>query len=429
MPKVALLDPHVADLIAAGEVVERPASVVKELMENSIDAGATKITVEIKNGGLTYMRVSDDGCGMSPDDAVLSFMRHATSKLRDARGLEAIGTLGFRGEALAAISSVARVEMLTREKGAGEGARVRMSGGVLEESAPAGCPEGTSITVEDLFYNTPARLKFMKSDRSEASGVSAAVLRCALSHPELSVRYIKDGSEEYHSPGDGKAESALYSLLGRDFSRGMVKARSEGERSSVRGYVSTPNQVHGNRNWQFFFVNGRYIKSRTLQAALEQAYRGSIPQGRFPGCVLYIEMSPALVDVNVHPAKTEVKFLHEKQVFDLIYYAARGALEGSMEPAEIKLSGGTLSAVAAPKSGAFRTMSAEEFRKSASGASARPVPAEKSPFGGGKAAGHSFGGGIQSEMPGFFRAERKASPFPLPRAFACSRSTVSGTFS
>jgi len=327
LPRIFELDPHVADLIAAGEVVERPASVVKELMENSIDAGAGIITVEITAGGLTYIRVTDNGCGIAPEDVTTAFLRHATSKLRAAEGLEAIETLGFRGEALAAIAAVSRISLLTRETGAKEGVSLSLVAGAVADISPAGCPEGTTIIVRDLFFNTPARLKFVKSDRAESSGVASAVLRCALSHPEVSVRFIRDGKTEYHTPGDSRVDSCIYSLFGREFAAGLISAESSDEAVSVVGFVSAPAAARGNRSYQFFFVNGRPIRSVTLQAALERAYANKLPGGRFPACVLYITTKPGNVDVNVHPAKTEVKFVSDKQVFDGVYYATLGALE------------------------------------------------------------------------------------------------------
>ena len=330
MARIFQLDSHVADLIAAGEVVERPASVVKELAENSIDAGARILTVEIRQGGMTYIRVTDDGCGISPEDAKTAFLRHATSKLRDARGLEAISTLGFRGEALAAIASVSRIEMLTRERGAGEGVSLALEAGDVMDMSPAGCPEGTTIIVRGLFYNTPARMKFMKSDRAEGSSVASAVLRCALSRPDVSVRFIKDGKTEFQTPGDSRRDSCIYSLFGREFAEGLITAETSDEDVSVEGFVCTPNAARGNRSYQFFFVNDRSIRSKTLQAALEQAYANRIFTGRYPSCVLYITIKPGSVDVNVHPAKTEVKFVSDKQVFDGVYYAAKGALEQRM---------------------------------------------------------------------------------------------------
>ena len=326
MPKIIELDPHVADLIAAGEVVERPASVVKELMENTIDAGAGIVTVEISAGGMTYIRVTDNGCGIAPEDAKTAFLRHATSKLRGAEGLEAIGTLGFRGEALAAIAAVSRIELLTREHGAREGVSLSLEAGEVRDISPAGCPEGTTIIVRDLFFNTPARLKFMKSDRAESSGIASTALRCALSRPEVSIRLIRDGKTEYHTPGDSRADSCIYSLFGREFSAGLLAADSSDESVAVNGFISSPSAARGNRSYQFFFVNGRPIRSLTLQAALERAYANALPSGRFPSCILYITTGFGNVDVNVHPTKTEVKFVSDKQVFDGVYYAAQSAL-------------------------------------------------------------------------------------------------------
>ncbi|MDR2664666.1 MAG: DNA mismatch repair endonuclease MutL [Oscillospiraceae bacterium] len=326
--KIIELDPHVADLIAAGEVVERPSSVIKELVENAIDAGASAVTAEIKNGGMSYMRVTDDGCGMARGDVRTAFLRHATSKLRDERGLEAIGTLGFRGEALAAIASVSRVEVLTRERGADEGTALTLEGGAPSGAEPAGCPEGTTVIVRDLFFNTPARLKFMKTDRAEGSAVTAAIISCALSRPSVSVKYIKDGREECHTPGDGRAESCVYTVFGREFAAGLTRCRSSYDGVEVTGFVSMPGAARGNRGHQYFFVNGRCVKSKTLQAALEQAYSNSLFSGRFPACVLYITLAANLVDVNVHPAKTEVRFLYEKSVFSAVRLAALAALDG-----------------------------------------------------------------------------------------------------
>ena len=332
MPKINILSPFVADLIAAGEVVERPASAVKELMENSVDAGARNITVEIRGGGAEYIRVTDDGCGMSPEDAGIAFLRHATSKLRDERGLEAIGTLGFRGEALAAIGSVSHVELLTRERGAGSGTRLLLDGGDITDMHEAGCPEGTSITIRGLFYNTPARLKFLKSNRAEGTACVQAALRCALGRPEVSIRCIRDGAEEFFTPGDGRAESAVYSLLGRELASAMLPARSEEGPVEVLGFAGSPAAGRGSRSAQFFFCNGRYIKSQLLQAAVEQAYRGTLLTGRYPACVIYLKLSAAAVDVNVHPAKTEVKFSDERRVFDAVHYAVLGALEQPRQP-------------------------------------------------------------------------------------------------
>ena len=327
MPKIFELEQHVADLIAAGEVVGRPASVVKELTENSVDAGAGIITVEISSGGMTYIRVSDNGCGIAREDVKTAFLRHATSKLKDARGLEAIGSLGFRGEALAAIAAVSKIELLTREYGAEEGVRLVLEAGTPVSMSPVGCPEGTTIIVRDLFYNTPARLKFMKTDRAEASAIASVVLRCALSRPEISFRFIKDGKTEYHTPGDSRIDSCVYSLLGRDIEAGLINIQSSGDDISVEGFISKPESARGNRSYQFFFINGRVIRSLLLQTAVEQAYKNSLSAGKFPACVLYITAKPNEIDVNVHPAKAEVKFVSEKQFFDSVYYAALGALD------------------------------------------------------------------------------------------------------
>ena len=385
MKKIFELDPHVADLIAAGEVVERPASVVKELLENSIDAGAGVITVELQAGGLTFIRVTDNGCGIAPEDVKIAFLRHATSKLRGAEGLEAIGTLGFRGEALAAIASVSRIELLTREPGSQEGVSLSIEAGIVSGVSPAGCPEGTTIIVRDLFFNTPARLKFMKSDRAESSAVASTVLRCALSRPDVSIRFIRDGKMEYHTPGDSRVDSCVYSLFGREFSAGLIPAVSSDETVSVTGFVSSPSAARGNRSYQFFFVNGRPIQSRTLQAALEQACVNTLPAGRYPSCVLYITTSLGLVDVNVHPAKTEVRFVSDKQVFDGVYYAALGAVNnpelrvqnsesGAPEPG-IRNPG--LRAADSKQGGGFISMPADEFRKAYGSGSLKEEIGEK----------------------------------------------------
>jgi len=340
MNVIRKLSPHVADLIAAGEVVERPSSVVKELVENSFDAGAKKVTVEIQRGGMSLIRVTDDGCGMSPEDAGTCFLRHATSKLRDEYGLEAIGTLGFRGEALAAIAAVSRVQLLTREQGAEEGVSLHLEGGAESSRDPAGCPEGTTIVVRDLFYNTPARLKFMKKDTAETTSVTAAMIRCALSHPDVSIRYLRDGKEEFQTAGDGRLDGCIYTVLGRDFAKTMLPASGSGENLRVEGFLSPPANARGNRSGQYFFLNGRSIRSLLLQAALEQAYRNSLFTGRFPACVLFLTMKPNLVDVNVHPAKTEVRFLQEKTVFDAVYRTVLAALQGEQARPELRLDEG-----------------------------------------------------------------------------------------
>lgn len=332
MPEIQILSPHLADLIAAGEVVERPASVVKELVENAFDAGARTVTVELRGGGATYLRVTDDGCGMAPEDAGIAFLRHATSKLHDEQGLEAIGTMGFRGEALAAISAVSHITLTTRRRGAASGTHMTLDAGDIQDMYETGCPEGTTMIVRDLFFNTPARRKFLKSDRAEGAACAAAALRCALGRPDVSVRCIRDGEELFFSPGDNKLDSCVYSLLGRDLAMSLLPCEGEADGVRVHGFLSSPAAGRGSRAQQYFFCNGRWIKSAALQAALEQAYRNTLLVGRFPACVLYIELSCAAVDVNVHPAKTEVKFTHERAVFDAVYYGARAALEAEKEP-------------------------------------------------------------------------------------------------
>ena len=332
MPDIQILSPHLADLIAAGEVVERPASVVKELVENAFDAGAHTVTVELRGGGATYLRVTDDGCGMTPEDAGIAFLRHATSKLHDAQGLEAIGTMGFRGEALAAISAVSHITLTTRRRGAPGGTHMTLDAGEIQDMYETGCPEGTTMIVRDLFYNTPARRKFLKTDRAEGAACAAAALRCALGRPDVSVRCIRDGEELFFSPGDNKLDSCVYSLLGRELAKTLLPCESEVDGVRVHGFISSPAAGRGSRAQQHFFCNGRWIKSAALQAALEQAYRNTLLVGRFPACVLYVELSCAAVDVNVHPAKTEVKFPHERAVFDAVYYGARAALEAEKEP-------------------------------------------------------------------------------------------------
>lgn len=370
MADINILSPHLADLIAAGEVVERPASVIKELLENSFDAGAKSVTAEIKDGGLTLIRVTDDGCGMLPEDAGVCFLRHATSKLKDERGLERIGTMGFRGEALAAIAAVSDIELLTRKKGSPHGVRVLVNAGEIADMTPFGCPEGTSITVSGLFRNTPARLKFLKSDKSEGSACALAALRCALGRPEISVRFIRDGREEFFSPGDGRQDSCLYSLLGRELAGSMLPCSLTDERLSVSGFTGSPAAGHGSRSKQFFFCGGRCIRSALLQAAVEQAYKNTLLTGRFPACALWLDISPSAVDVNVHPAKTEIRFRDEKRVFDAVYHAVLAALEKERGLREMKLPERTSSppkAQAAPREDFFRSMPAARLRREQSG--------------------------------------------------------------
>ena len=326
MPKIIQLDAHLANLIAAGEVVERPASVVKELVENAIDAGAKTVTVELQNGGMTLLRVTDDGCGMRREDAKIAFLRHATSKLRSKEDLEAIGTLGFRGEALAATAAVSRVDLLTRTAEDVEGTHLTLEGGKLLSCEAAGCPVGTTIVVRDLFFNTPARMKFMKRDSVEGSAAAGAVQKQALAHPEISFRLLKDGQSQLQTPGDGDLLAAIYAVLGRQAAGEMIPVDSKWEKLGISGYVSKPTATRGSRANQIFFVNRRYIRSKTMTAALEEAYRNQLMVGRFPSCVLNLSMPLTAVDVNVHPAKTEVKFLNEKEIFDCVHYGVLGAL-------------------------------------------------------------------------------------------------------
>ena len=325
MPKIIQLSPHIANLIAAGEVVERPASVVKELLENAVDAGASKITVEMKDGGMTFLRVTDNGCGMSPEDARTAFQRHATSKLRTAEDLAAIATMGFRGEALAAIASVSRIDLLTKTPGSICGTSLKLEAGEIIEESEAGCPDGTTIIIRDLFYNTPARMKFMKSDSVEGSRVTAAVQMQSLAHPEVAFQLLRDGKQVLSTPGNGGLQAAVYCVYGRECAQ-MVKVESRWEQYSLTGFVSKPTDARPSRALQTFFVNNRPVKSRLLVSALEEAYRNQIMVGKFPACVLHLSLPANAVDVNVHPAKTEVKFLSEKAVFDCVHYGVLGAL-------------------------------------------------------------------------------------------------------
>jgi DNA mismatch repair protein MutL len=365
----------VADLIAAGEVVERPASAVKELTENAIDAGATTVTVEIQRGGMSYLRVTDNGCGIASEDCLTAFLRHATSKIRTEYDLEAIGTLGFRGEALAAIAAVARVELMTRTEDSDVGTALLLDGGVVRRQEEVGCPKGTTLIVRDLFFNTPARQKFLKRDSAEGSAVFAVVQHAALSHPEVSFRFLREGKEELHTPGDGSLQSAVYAVLGRDLALGLLPCKAGGDEIAVEGFVSRPVCCRGSRGSQFFFVNGRYVKSRTMQAALEQAYANQKMVGRFPGCVLHLTTRLNGVDVNVHPTKTEVKFTSEKKLFDAVYYAVLSALEGAFGAPEVQLSHASQPSAAPAKKPApqkhdsvspnqtfFRTETAAHFR-------------------------------------------------------------------
>ena len=326
MGVINVLDKHVAELIAAGEVVERPASVIKELVENAIDAGAKNITVEIKNGGTTFMRVTDDGCGILREDVRTAFLRHATSKVREEDDLDRIATLGFRGEALASISAVSRLQLITRHSGEDIGTSYCIEGGEEVSLEDAGCPVGTTFIIRDLFYNIPARAKFLKKDVSEGINVSNIVDKTALSHPEISFTYIRDGKQVLKTAGDGKLLSAVYAVFGREFATSLIPVDYQLDKIRVYGFVSKPVNARANRNMQNFFINGRFVKSRTAMAAMEEAFKGSVMVGKFPSCVLNLSLPYDIIDVNVHPAKIEVRFTNERPVFEAVYHAVKTAL-------------------------------------------------------------------------------------------------------
>ncbi len=326
MPKINLLEKHVAELIAAGEVIERPASIVKELMENAIDAGATAITVEIKSGGVRYLRITDNGCGISYEDLPTAFLRHATSKVRNEADLERIGTLGFRGEALASVCAVSKVEMLTKTAQAQLGGRIALAGGEQLIYEEAGCPDGTTIVVRDLFYNVPARLKFLKRDAYEGSLIADIVDKIALSNPQIAVKFIKEGRVELQTPGDGKLISTVHAVFGREFARSLIPVDYSYQGIRVEGLTGIPEQSKQNRKSQHFFVNARYVRSRTCGAALEEAYQGAIMTGRFPACVLYLTVPNDTVDVNVHPAKTEIRFVQERTAYEAVLFGVKTAI-------------------------------------------------------------------------------------------------------
>lgn len=338
MAKINVLPKHIAELIAAGEVVERPASVVKELMENSIDAGATTITLEIRNGGVRYIRITDNGCGIDHDDVPKAFLSHATSKIKNENDLNSIFTLGFRGEALASIAAVSKTEILTKTADAPLGTSYAIEGGTQVRYDEAGCPNGTTIVVRDLFYNTPARMKFLKKDVSEANAVADVVDRIALSHPEVSVRFIREGKQALITPGDGKLLSAIYSVFGRTFAESLIPVDYKLDGVEVKGYVCKPMSSRPSRAMQYFFLGGRFIKSRSCVGAMENAYKNTIMVGKFPSCVLNVTVRPDSVDVNVHPAKTEVRFSDERRVSSAVYFAVKSALDAFDTMPEIDLS-------------------------------------------------------------------------------------------
>lgn len=335
MGVINVLDKHIAELIAAGEVVERPSSVIKELVENSIDAGAKNITVEIKNGGTTFMRVADDGCGIYRDDIKKAFLRHATSKVKTANDLDMISTLGFRGEALASISAVSRLQVITKNENEEIGSCYEIEGGDEISLEEAGCPTGTTFVIRDLFYNIPARSKFLKKDVAEGNAVSALMDKIVLSHPEVAFTFIRDGKQVLRTFGDGKLLSAIYSVFGKDFAKGLIPVDYTLDSVSVKGYISKPINARPNRNMQNFFINGRFVKTRTGMAALEEAYKGSIMVGKFPSAVLQLTVPYEIIDVNVHPAKIEVRFINERPVFDAIYHAVKTALQQGDERKQI----------------------------------------------------------------------------------------------
>ncbi len=336
MARINVLPKEIYQLIAAGEVVERPSSVVKEMIENSLDAGAKNITLEIKNGGSTYIRITDDGCGIERDDVRKVFISHATSKISKKDDLNSIGTLGFRGEAMASISAVSKVELLTKAENEEIGTRYEIAGGEELEFDDAGCPNGTTIVVRDIFFNTPARMKFLKKDVTEGNQVAGIVDRMAISHPEISFRFIRDGKQVLITSGNGDLKSTVYSVLGKEMSDSLMSVDYSFNDMRITGFVSKPTASRKSRAGQYFYINNRIVKSKTAMAALEQAYKNTIMVGRFPACVLNIELNPAQVDVNVHPAKTEVRFANEKPIFDLVYYAVKTAIENDRTVKEVE---------------------------------------------------------------------------------------------
>lgn len=336
MARINVLPKEIYQLIAAGEVVERPSSVVKEMIENSLDAGAKNITLEIKNGGSTYIRITDDGCGIERDDVRKVFISHATSKISKKDDLNSIATLGFRGEAMASISAVSKVELLTKAENEEIGTRYEIAGGEELEFDDAGCPNGTTIVVRDIFFNTPARMKFLKKDVTEGNQVAGIVDRMAISHPEISFRFIRDGKQVLITSGNGDLKSTVYSVLGKEMSDSLMSVDYSFNDMRITGFVSKPTASRKSRAGQYFYINNRIVKSKTAMAALEQAYKNTIMVGRFPACVLNIELNPAQVDVNVHPAKTEVRFANEKPIFELVYYAVKTAIENDRTVKEVE---------------------------------------------------------------------------------------------
>lgn len=358
---IHVLDRETAELIAAGEVVERPASIVKELLENAVDSGADTISLEIRSGGVTFIRVTDNGCGIRRQDVPTAFLRHATSKISQKDDLQSILTFGFRGEALAAVSAVSKVELLTRAGDELSGTRYCIEGGSPICCEDAGCPQGTSITVRDLFYNTPARMKFLKRDSAETAAVSAVVERAAISNPKIAMKFIVNGAVRLHTPGDGRPSSAIHMVFGKEFSSALLPVEHQNGSVKVSGFVIRPEAARSNRSMQYFFVNGRYVRSKVCSAALDEGYQGSVMTGRFAACVLNVEVNPAQVDVNVHPAKIEVKFSDEKAVYDAVYFAVRSVLHKNDLSPKLQMKGAD-----------FRRQTSFDYRASSS-AAGRPT--------------------------------------------------------
>ena len=431
MAEIHVLDKHTAELIAAGEVVERPASVAKELLENAIDAGATQITLSVTRGGIAELQIVDNGSGIEAEYIDKAFIRHATSKIAKAEDLNHIHTLGFRGEALASIASVARVEVLTKTEQDEYACCYRIEGGEPQGMEPGARPVGTTITVRDLFYNTPARMKFLKKDASEATYVAETVLHAALSHPEISFRFIRDGKQQYLTPGDGALRSAVYAVMGREFARDLLPVDGGNGVYHIQGLITPPRACRASRGTQHFFVNGRYVKNRTMMAALENAYKGTMMQGKFPGAVLMLDMPADLVDVNVHPAKTEIRFARESDVFDAVYRAVRTALTapGSGEcrfdlgqtpeekkpvsVAEVPKPTEKTAPPSVPSKSGFTTLSAAECR--ALHRLTEPVPARPLPG----VVSMSSSGTVYRERP-----EPSGAPMTSPRRVAAQEDAV-----
>jgi DNA mismatch repair protein MutL len=337
MGRINVLNKETSELIAAGEVIERPSSVIKELIENSIDSGADNITVEIKSGGISYIRVTDNGCGMSYEDVPTAFLRHATSKISSKEDLGSICTLGFRGEALASICAVAKVEVLTKTPDNVYGTHYIIEGSEEKLYETTGCPDGTTIIIRDIFFNVPARLKFLKKDTAEGNAIADITSKIAVSHPEISFKFIRNNKQDFITPGDGELYSSIYSIMGREFAESLIPVKYKLNGVKISGFTVKPILGRPKRNFQYFFVNGRYVKTYTCTLALEEAYRNSIMEGKFPACVLLIEISPGMLDVNVHPAKIEVRFTDDRVVHDGIFFSVKNAILSDSAPMEMQI--------------------------------------------------------------------------------------------